>query len=62
MRNFKIKIDGTGTITASGRINYLCTMIVETSLREFDELALAGDLTNCHLKHIMEGLLKHLTP
>ena len=62
LRIFKIAIDGTGTTTASVWINYLRTMLRETTLREYDELALAGNLTNKHIKHIMEGLLKHLTP
>ena len=57
LRNCNIAIDGTGTTTASGRINYLSTMLRGTNLREFDELALSGNLTANHLKHIKEGLL-----
>ena len=33
MRNFKITIDGTGTTTASGQINYLYKILCGTSLR-----------------------------
>ena len=51
LRNFKISIDVTGMTTDSGRVNYLHTMLRGTRLRDFDELALAGNLTNNHLKH-----------
>ena len=62
LRNCKIKIDGTGTATSSGRINDLRTMLLEKKLREFDELALSGNLTANHLKHITEGLLYYFPP
>ena len=55
LRNFRIAIDGTNRTTASGHINYLRAMLCGTSLREFDELALAGNSTVNHLKHITEG-------
>lgn len=51
LRNFQIEIDGTGTTTASGRINYLHTMIRGTSLRELDKLALVGNSITNHLPH-----------
>ena len=57
LRNFNIETDGAGTTTSSGCINYLRTMLRGTSLRELNKLALAGNSTANHLKHIMEGLL-----
>ena len=39
-------------------INYLRTLLRGPSLSEFDELALQGNTTNNHLKHITEGLLE----
>ena len=59
LRNFKIAIDGIGTTTPTGRINYLCTVTHGKSLSEFDELSLQGDTTKKHLKHITEGLLEY---
>ena len=48
--------------TASDRINYLCMMLHETGLREFDKLVLAGNSTANHLKHITEILLEYFSP
>ena len=38
LNNFKIEIDGTGTTSPPGRINYLLTMLCGQALREFDEI------------------------
>ena len=62
LRNCKIAIDGTGTATASDRINYLRTMLRGTNLREFYKLELSGNLTANHLKHITEGLIYYFPP
>ena len=39
LNNSKIAIDGTGTTSATGRIEYLRTMLRGEGLREFNELA-----------------------
>ena len=57
-RNSNIEINGTGTITVAGQINYLHMMLPGDYLWEFDKLASHNNLTmNSHLKHIQEGLL-----
>ena len=59
LRNFKIWIDGTGTTTPSGRINYVRTMLRGKALRKFDEKqSQYGGATNNHLKIIQEDLLE----
>ena len=56
-------IDGTGTTTPFGRINYLRMMLREQELREFDDLQTHyGGSTNNHLKLIQEGLLEYFFP
>ena len=67
MKNFNIAINGRGTKSDSGQINYirtmLCTMLSGDALREFDVLYSQNNGTeNDHLKHIMEGLLGYLPP
>ena len=56
MKNFKIVVDGTGTKTAAGKINYLHTLLRGEALREFDELASQNAGTNnTYLKFIQEA-------
>ena len=62
LRNCKIVIDGTRTAAASDRINYLRTTLRGTNLREFEELALSGNLTANHIKKGIEGLLCYFPP
>ena len=63
LKNFEIEIDGTGTTSLSGKINYLHTMLLGASLREFDKLSSQNHgATNDHLKHIMDGLLGYFFP
>ena len=58
MNNFKTAIDGTGTTTATIRINYIRTLIHGESPIEFDELASQfTGTTNAHLNLIKEVLL-----
>ena len=60
MKDFKTGIDGTGTISALGNIQFLRTMLRGESLREFDVIAdQVGSTTNAHLKQIKEGLLRY---
>ena len=56
LRNFKIAVEGKGTTTVSGHINYLCMMLRGINLKEFNEIALAGKLTYNNLEHIMEHM------
>ena len=58
LNNFRIVIDGTGTTSLSGQMNYLSTMLHVEDLREFDQSSSQNNgTTNAHLKHITEGLL-----
>ena len=58
LNNFKIVIDGTGTTSVKGRINYLHRMLRAEALIKFDELTSQNcGTTNAHPKHITEGLL-----
>ena len=60
--NFKSEIDGTGTTSAPGRINYLLTMLHGESLQEFDELASQiNGTTNANLNFIKERILGYFT-
>ena len=63
MKNFKAEIEGTGTATATGRINCLPTLIRGEVLREFEELEIqVSSMTNKHLNFIKEDLLEYLLP
>ena len=63
LNNFNIDIDGIGTTTPSGRINYLRTMLCRQVPRKFDELqSQNGGSTNNHLNIITEGLLEYILP
>ena len=63
LKNFKIEIDGTGTTTPSGWINYLHMMLRGKALMELYELqSQYGGLTNNYLKLIQEGLLDYSPP
>ena len=58
IKNFKRAVDGTGTATTAGKINYLLTLLRGESLLEFDKLSSQNAGTNvAHLKFIQEGLL-----
>ena len=58
MKKFKTLIDGTGTMHAPRRINYLRNMLCGEDLGEFDELASQVSGTkNAHLKFIKEVLI-----
>ena len=63
MKDFRTGIDGTGTNSASVKIQFLCTMLYGEPLREFDVIAnQVGSTINAHLKQIKEGLLGYLFP
>ena len=63
MKDFKTGIDGTGTNSASGEIQFLCTLFCGEALREFDFITnQVGNTTNLHLRQIKEGLLRYLFP
>ena len=62
LRNVKFAIDRPIMTTALCRINYPRTILRGTSLRGVDELALAGNSTNNHLKHTTEVLVDYLPP
>ena len=60
MNNFKTAVDGSGTMSATGKINYLRTLIHGEEIQEFDELTSQNTGTsNAHLNFIKEGLLGH---
>ena len=62
LKNFIIAIDGTGTTSWPGRINYICTILCGEARIEFNELASQNSGTkNAHLKHITEGLLGYFS-
>ena len=62
MNNFKTAIEGTGTISVAGRINYLHTMLRGEALKEFDKFVSQNNgTTNAHLNHIQEVLLGYFT-
>ena len=57
-KNFKTAIDGAGTISAAGKINYLRTLLCGDALQEFDKLEIHNTVTkNKHLILIQEILL-----
>ena len=62
MKNFKNTIDGTVTMSASIKINFVRTMLHGEVLRELDGLAsqVLGT-TNDHPNFIKEGLLRYFT-
>ena len=63
MKKFKIVVDGTGTTTVAGKINYLRNLLRGKALREFDKLSSQKSGTNnTHMKFIQEGLLGYLPP
>ena len=50
MNNFKTAVDGTGTTSVAGKINYLRTLLHGESLQEFDKLEIHNTVTkNKHL-------------
>ena len=58
IKNFKTAIDGTGTMLAAVRMNYLLNLLRGEELLYFDKLASQNTGTNnAHLKFIQEGLL-----
>ena len=53
MKNFKRVVDGTGTATVAGNINYPLTILHWESLQDFDKLASQNlGTNNTHLKLI----------
>ena len=54
LRYFIIAIDVTSTTAPTGRINYLCTVLLGQILRGFDKLSLQRNTVNNHRKHITE--------
>ena len=59
MKEFKITSDCKGTMSATVKIHFLCTILIGGTLREFDNLAgQVGSTTNGNLKFIKEGLLR----
>ena len=51
MKDFKTGIDGTGTTSAPGKIEFLRTMLCGEALREFDVIeSQVVSTTNGHLK------------
>ena len=63
LKDFKKAIDGTGTTTVSGRINYVCTILRREVLREFENMESQKNGTNnTHLKAIQEGLIIYPPP
>ena len=60
MKYFKTGIDGTGNTSASGKIQFLCTMLRGESLIEFEVIAnQVGSTTNGHLKKSRCFLLRY---
>ena len=60
LKNFSITIDATSMTSASGRINYLVTMLHRAAIREFKKLARQNSgTTNDHLNQITKGLLSY---
>ena len=63
LNNLKTAVDGTGTVTVAGKINYLCKILCGEALQEFNELTSHNSgMENSHLKHIQEGLLGYFFP
>ena len=63
MKDFKTATDGTGTTSATGKIQFLYTMLGGEALREFDVLEIqVGSTTNGHLKSIKESLIGYFFP
>ena len=62
LNNLKITINGTGNTPVEVQMNYLCTMLCEEALREFEELSSQNNGTKiAHLKHITEVLLGYFS-
>ena len=63
MKNFKTALDGKGTTSAAGKINYLRTILRGEALQEVDKTATQNTRENNeHLKFIQEGLLGYYPP
>ena len=60
MKNFETALNGTGTTSTAGKINYLRNLLRGESLQEFDYLtSQATSTTNAHLTLTKEGLLAY---
>ena len=60
MKNLKTTIDGTGTMSVTGRIYYLRTMLRGEDLREFYKLASQNSgPERAHFEFILKDLLEH---
>ena len=58
MKNFRREVYGTGTMTASGKINHISTLLRGEANREFEKPASQNAGTNnVHLKFTQEGLI-----
>ena len=63
MKDFKTATDGTGTMSATVKTNFLRTMLRGEALREFNALAYqVGSTTKDHLKLIKEVLHRYFFP
>ena len=63
MKDFKTATDGTGTTSATRKVQLLRTMLHGEALREFDAIASqAASTTNGLLKFSKEGLLSYFYP
>ena len=63
MKDFKTATDGTGTMSATVKTNFLRTMLRGEALREFNALAYqVGSTTKDHLKLIKEVLHRYFSP
>ena len=63
MKDFKTATGGTGTTSATRKIQFLCTMLRREALREFNVLSSqVGSTTNGNIKLIKEGLIGYFSP
>ena len=63
MKKFKTATDGIETMSATGKIQFLSTMLCKEDLREFGYLAgQVGSTTNRNLRFIKKGLLRYFLP
>ena len=63
LKNLNTAVDGTGTVTVAGKINYLCKILCGETLQEFKKLtSYNSGVKNARLKHIQEGLLGYFFP
>ena len=57
MKSFKMKIEDSGTLSDISKLHYLCKILCDEALRQFDTLcAQVGSTTTTNLKRIIVGL------